>query len=149
MNPRIVLIFSITLSFASNYALTEEFKSGIFILKELKSLKEIFKSSKYWKDNYQRDLKLYTAKVDDYTGTCTKSIFECFYKEFEVLLEEISLLEEKVGNNFSNTLQHIRSYNHYESKMSNTCKKCEEYEEKSVEEFIKSFESIAQKMNAK
>ncbi|XP_069600098.1 interleukin-15 isoform X5 [Ranitomeya imitator] len=125
-------------------------KSGKLILKELKALKEIFKSSKYWKDNYQMDLKLYTAKVDDYTGTCTKSIFECFYKEFEVLLEEISLLEEKVAKNFSNTLQHMRSYYQYESsKMPNTCKKCEEYEEKSIEEFIKSFESIAQKMNAK
>ncbi|XP_069600093.1 interleukin-15 isoform X2 [Ranitomeya imitator] len=149
MNSRIVLIFNITLSFASNYGLTE-MKSGKLILKELKALKEIFKSSKYWKDNYQMDLKLYTAKVDDYTGTCTKSIFECFYKEFEVLLEEISLLEEKVAKNFSNTLQHMRSYYQYESsKMPNTCKKCEEYEEKSIEEFIKSFESIAQKMNAK
>ncbi|XP_069600097.1 interleukin-15 isoform X4 [Ranitomeya imitator] len=137
MNSRIVLIFNITLSFASNYGLTE-MKSGKLILKELKALKE------------QMDLKLYTAKVDDYTGTCTKSIFECFYKEFEVLLEEISLLEEKVAKNFSNTLQHMRSYYQYESsKMPNTCKKCEEYEEKSIEEFIKSFESIAQKMNAK
>ncbi|XP_077135367.1 interleukin-15 isoform X5 [Ranitomeya variabilis] len=122
MNSRIVLIFNITLSFASNYGLTE-MKSGKLILKELKALKE---------------------------GTCTKSIFECFYKEFEVLLEEISLLEEKVAKNFSNTLQHMRSYYQYESsKMPNTCKKCEEYEEKSIEEFIKSFESIAQKMNAK
>ncbi|XP_069600096.1 interleukin-15 isoform X3 [Ranitomeya imitator] len=139
MNSRIVLIFNITLRycFASNYGLTE-MKSGKLILKELKALKE------------QMDLKLYTAKVDDYTGTCTKSIFECFYKEFEVLLEEISLLEEKVAKNFSNTLQHMRSYYQYESsKMPNTCKKCEEYEEKSIEEFIKSFESIAQKMNAK
>ncbi|XP_077135365.1 interleukin-15 isoform X4 [Ranitomeya variabilis] len=124
MNSRIVLIFNITLRycFASNYGLTE-MKSGKLILKELKALKE---------------------------GTCTKSIFECFYKEFEVLLEEISLLEEKVAKNFSNTLQHMRSYYQYESsKMPNTCKKCEEYEEKSIEEFIKSFESIAQKMNAK
>ncbi|XP_073405876.1 interleukin-15 isoform X2 [Dendrobates tinctorius] len=136
MNSRIVLIFNITLSFASNYDLTE-IQSGKLILKELKALKE------------QMDLKLYTAKVDDYTGTCTKSIFECFYKEFEVLLEEISLLEKKVAKNFSNILQHMRSYYQSESNMPNTCKKCEEYEEKSIEEFIKSFESIAQKMNAK
>ncbi|XP_073405877.1 interleukin-15 isoform X3 [Dendrobates tinctorius] len=121
MNSRIVLIFNITLSFASNYDLTE-IQSGKLILKELKALKE---------------------------GTCTKSIFECFYKEFEVLLEEISLLEKKVAKNFSNILQHMRSYYQSESNMPNTCKKCEEYEEKSIEEFIKSFESIAQKMNAK
>ncbi|KAM4051933.1 interleukin-15 isoform 4-T4 [Anomaloglossus baeobatrachus] len=126
MNLWIVFLFSITLSFAS-YSVFTEGNNGKLLRKELDSLT---------------------------TGTCTQSIFECFYKEFEVLLEEISLVEEehvvnKVAKNFNQALQNMRSYNRLESKMPNTCKRCEEYEEKSIHEFLKSFESITQKMNVK
>ncbi|KAM4051932.1 interleukin-15 isoform 3-T3 [Anomaloglossus baeobatrachus] len=138
MNLWIVFLFSITLSFAS-YSVFTEGNNGKLLRKELDSLTTILKRSFYWENKY---------------GTCTQSIFECFYKEFEVLLEEISLVEEehvvnKVAKNFNQALQNMRSYNRLESKMPNTCKRCEEYEEKSIHEFLKSFESITQKMNVK
>ncbi|KAM4051931.1 interleukin-15 isoform 2-T2 [Anomaloglossus baeobatrachus] len=121
MNLWIVFLFSITLSFAS-YSVFTEGNNGKLLRKELDSLTTILKRSFYWENKYDRDLKLYTASVEDYTGTCTQSIFECFYKEFEVLLEEISLVEEehvvnKVAKNFNQALQNMRSYNRLESKM--------------------------------
>ncbi|XP_075705813.1 interleukin-15 [Rhinoderma darwinii] len=149
MNLWIVFIFNFTLlqSFASNHSPSEREK-GRLIKKELDVLKKIFENSVFWKKKYRVDLRLYTARIDDYTDTCTQPIFDCYCEEFKVVLEEISMSgEENLAKEISHTLKNMWTYRPSERDMTGSCKKCEEYEEKTYQEFIKSFESIVQKMN--
>ncbi|KAG8592663.1 hypothetical protein GDO81_000581 [Engystomops pustulosus] len=147
MNLCIMWIFSIILmqSFQSNYSQSQ---SGKIIKKELDALRKLFEGSEYWKRNYQRDLRLYTARTDDYTDACTQPVFDCYYEEFQVILQEVSMTgEENIAMQMRNTLEHIKTYRPSESDMVGSCKKCEEYEEEPYDEFVNRFESITQKMH--
>ncbi|KAM3937747.1 interleukin-15 isoform 1-T3 [Leptodactylus fuscus] len=149
MNLWIVLTFSFILmqSFESTNRLSAT-HNGKLIKRELDQLTNTFKNSNYWKSKYQTDLRLYTAKIDDYADACTQPIFDCYCEEFEVVAEEISMTgEEDVAKDLRNTLANMRTYRPSKSDMTGSCKKCEEYEEKPFQEFLKSFESITQKMN--
>ncbi|XP_069832963.1 interleukin-15 isoform X2 [Dendropsophus ebraccatus] len=107
-----------------------------------------FEKSKYSKSKYQSDLRLYTARMDDYTGTCIQPIFDCFCEEIYVILEEISMSgEEDVAGIIRNQLALMQTILPSNNDMPDSCKKCEEYEEKSFSEFMESFETLAQKMN--
>lgn len=143
-----MFIFSITLikSFVSNNSLPEHEK-GRLIKNELDELKKTFENSNYWKSKYLSDLRLYTAKIEDFTGICTGLILHCYHEEFKVVLEELSMSgEETLAEEMNHILKNIRTYHQSESDMASSCKKCEECEEKPFQEFIKNFESIAQRI---
>ncbi|XP_040274422.1 interleukin-15 isoform X2 [Bufo gargarizans] len=148
MNLWIPVIFSITLM--QSFESKRDKERGTLIRKELDMLKKKLESSKNWKSKYERDLRLYTAKIDEYTDTCTQTIFDCYCEEFKVVVEEISMTEEEnVAKGIRHTLNNMLTYRPSESDMIGSCKKCEEYEEKSFQEFLNSFQSITQKMNVK
>ncbi|KAG8592672.1 hypothetical protein GDO81_000581 [Engystomops pustulosus] len=132
MNLCIMWIFSIILmqSFQSNYSQSQ---SGKIIKKELDALRKLFEGSEYWKRNYD---------------ACTQPVFDCYYEEFQVILQEVSMTgEENIAMQMRNTLEHIKTYRPSESDMVGSCKKCEEYEEEPYDEFVNRFESITQKMH--
>ncbi|CAN2388816.1 hypothetical protein PRIEUP_LOCUS16762, partial [Pristimantis euphronides] len=147
MNLWIALIFRITLmqNFSVNYSFAEKEKWRILKM-ELDTLRKQFQESNYWKSAYQEDLRLYTARVDDFTDTCTQQIFDCYCDEFKVALEEISLSGETIlAKKIKHTLDHMETYRPSENGTKDSCKKCEEYEEKSFQDFMNTFESLLQK----
>ncbi|XP_056418886.1 interleukin-15 isoform X4 [Hyla sarda] len=118
---------------------------------------QVFAESQKWKaikkdlDTLEQksDLSLYTAKIDDYTETCIQPIFYCYCAEIKVVLEEMKISgDEKEAKELGNRLDHMRANLPSKNKLPDGCKKCEEYEEKSFNEFIDSFKTLAQKMNS-
>ncbi|XP_040274421.1 interleukin-15 isoform X1 [Bufo bufo] len=116
MNLWIPVIFSITLM--QSFESKRDKERGTLIRKELDMLKKKLESSKNWKSKYERDLRLYTAKIDEYTDTCTQTIFDCYCEEFKVVVEEISMTEEEnVAKGIRHTLNNMLTYRPSESDM--------------------------------
>ncbi|XP_056418884.1 interleukin-15 isoform X2 [Hyla sarda] len=150
MNLWIMFILSIISlqNFACNQVFAESQKWKA-IKKDLDTLEQDIRRSKYWARNYKSDLSLYTAKIDDYTETCIQPIFYCYCAEIKVVLEEMKISgDEKEAKELGNRLDHMRANLPSKNKLPDGCKKCEEYEEKSFNEFIDSFKTLAQKMNS-
>ncbi|KAG9480105.1 hypothetical protein GDO78_011879 [Eleutherodactylus coqui] len=146
MNLWTVFIFSITFMqrIADTYTPDERTKWKL-IQKDLDELTEESKASKYWTSKYQEDLRLYTARTADFNGTCKQHIFDCYCEEFKVVLEEISLSgDETRAKRMTHTLTNMQNYSPSASDTTGSCKKCEELEETSFQEFLESFHSITQ-----
>ncbi|XP_073460308.1 interleukin-15 isoform X1 [Aquarana catesbeiana] len=140
---------------------------------DLKHVYEILQKSKYW--NYHKGLKLYTASAsraecgkksgrrqarDDlecfkisfcslllHTDTCRKSILHCYVQELKTVVEEITLIgDEDAAEEITQKIDHIETNGNITFLEKDSCKSCEEYEEKDLEEFIKGFETLTQKM---
>ncbi|XP_073460345.1 interleukin-15 isoform X3 [Aquarana catesbeiana] len=97
---------------------------------DLKHVYEILQKSKYW--NYD---------------TCRKSILHCYVQELKTVVEEITLIgDEDAAEEITQKIDHIETNGNITFLEKDSCKSCEEYEEKDLEEFIKGFETLTQKM---
>ncbi|XP_072261966.1 interleukin-15 isoform X2 [Pyxicephalus adspersus] len=91
-------------------------------------------------------LKLYTAGPVDH-DTCGQSILSCYVQELKALVEEINLIgDEDAAQRISDKIYEMEVNGDLYSLQDGGCKKCEEYEEKPIEEFMEDFKTLTQIM---
>ncbi|XP_063776465.1 interleukin-15-like isoform X5 [Pseudophryne corroboree] len=116
-------------------------------------VQEGLKQSDYWKNNHHKNLNLYTAWSDNYVPEeCEKTFFDCYVRELKVIEEELNLFGVHNRSAIINKIHHIE-HNiqvaiQITESMTANCNKCEQYEEKPIEEFKKSFVTLTQKMQS-
>ncbi|XP_077333075.1 interleukin-15 isoform X2 [Lithobates pipiens] len=99
---------------------------------DLKRVYEILQKSKYW----------------DY-DTCRKSVLRCYVQELKTVVEEITLIGDKDEvEEINQKVGNIETNGDIIFLEKDSCKTCEEYEEKDLEEFIKGFETLTQKLKS-
>ncbi|XP_040187326.1 interleukin-15-like isoform X2 [Rana temporaria] len=97
---------------------------------DLKHVYDILQKSKYW--NYD---------------TCRKSILHCYVQELKAVVEEVTLIgDEDAAEEITQKIYNIETNGNITFMEEDSCKTCEEYEEKDLEEFIKGFETLTQQM---
>ncbi|XP_077333073.1 interleukin-15 isoform X1 [Lithobates pipiens] len=113
---------------------------------DLKRVYEILQKSKYW--DYHKGLKLYTASASR-ADTCRKSVLRCYVQELKTVVEEITLIGDKDEvEEINQKVGNIETNGDIIFLEKDSCKTCEEYEEKDLEEFIKGFETLTQKLKS-
>ncbi|KAM5192917.1 interleukin-15 isoform 2-T2 [Mantella aurantiaca] len=112
---------------------------------DLNRVYEILEKSKYW--NYHTGLKLYTASASN-VDTCRNSILHCYVQELKTVVEEVNLIgDEDAAQRITHKIDDIVINGDLLDFMQNgSCKKCEEYEEKPIEEFMEDFRTLTQKI---
>ncbi|XP_063776466.1 uncharacterized protein LOC134918777 isoform X6 [Pseudophryne corroboree] len=100
-------------------------------------VQEGLKQSDYWKNNHEE---------------CEKTFFDCYVRELKVIEEELNLFGVHNRSAIINKIHHIE-HNiqvaiQITESMTANCNKCEQYEEKPIEEFKKSFVTLTQKMQS-
>ncbi|XP_075055564.1 interleukin-15 [Mixophyes fleayi] len=86
-------------------------------------------------------------KSTDVKENCEQSVLYCYVQELKTVVEELSLLDDQyITDQIENQILHIERNGHLETKTTDSCKKCEEYEEKPIEEFKKGLNTLTQKM---
>ncbi|XP_063776460.1 uncharacterized protein LOC134918777 isoform X2 [Pseudophryne corroboree] len=83
---------------------------------------------------------------------CEKTFFDCYVRELKVIEEELNLFGVHNRSAIINKIHHIE-HNiqvaiQITESMTANCNKCEQYEEKPIEEFKKSFVTLTQKMQS-
>ncbi|XP_063776467.1 interleukin-15-like isoform X7 [Pseudophryne corroboree] len=149
----LVTVYIITINLLSGFAFPDNARTWKSIQADLESLYEGLKQSDYWKNNHHKNLNLYTAWSDNYVPEeCEKTFFDCYVRELKVIEEELNLFGVHNRSAIINKIHHIE-HNiqvaiQITESMTANCNKCEQYEEKPIEEFKKSFVTLTQKMQS-
>ncbi|XP_063776468.1 interleukin-15-like isoform X8 [Pseudophryne corroboree] len=133
----LVTVYIITINLLSGFAFPDNARTWKSIQADLESLYEGLKQSDYWKNNHEE---------------CEKTFFDCYVRELKVIEEELNLFGVHNRSAIINKIHHIE-HNiqvaiQITESMTANCNKCEQYEEKPIEEFKKSFVTLTQKMQS-
>ncbi|NXN98269.1 IL15 protein, partial [Rhinopomastus cyanomelas] len=108
---------------------------------------EVLKDLEQIQTSQDIDVSLYTADTDE-DNECQGRVMRCFFLEIKVILQECLIKNcsrtQDVLNIWKNGNASLES-NKWNGTASARCKECEEYEEKSFTEFVRSFVRVIQK----
>ncbi|XP_053315314.1 interleukin-15 [Spea bombifrons] len=140
--------FIILATFAHGYKSLEMSK---YILQDLDLFHKVINGTLYWTQHSAMNLTLYTANIQT-DDTCNDSIIHCYLLELAVVVEEVACVEnnteaqillEFMKDNYFPDGQH-KALGDFVPVIPDNCPKCEDYEEKNFQEFMKEFKSLLQ-----